>query len=169
MPKELFVAAYIASLWRVNSIESSFMPRWSLLMFRLRLSATTFPRFLWILVRVPEKRPASNLDYPRDSVYNRRLDEVLLCLPFSFPRPTRRIVTSPSDPPKRSSHYRGLKINMFIVCTFWELWAKDLSYLRDGDCSLIVNTFRAESFSLRKKVLFLLITNNRHISLPVVS
>ena len=154
MPKELFVAAYIASLWRVNSIESSFMPRWSLLMFRLRLSATTFPRFLRILVRVPGKRPASNLDYPRDSVYNRRLDEVLLCLPFSFPRPTRRIVTSPSDPPKRSSHYRGLKVNMFIVCTFWQLWAKDLSYLRDGDCSLIVNTFRAESFSLRKKVLF---------------
>lgn len=87
-------------------------------MFRLRLSATTFPRFLRILVRVPGKRPASNLDYPRDSVYNRRLYEVLLCLPFSFPRPTRRIVTSPSDPPKRSSHYRGLKVNMFIVCTF---------------------------------------------------
>lgn len=154
MPKELFVAAYIASLWRVNSIESSFMPRWSLLMFRLRLSANTFPRFLRILVRVPGKRPASNLVYPRDSVYNRRLYEVLLCLPFSFPRPTRRIVTSPSDTPKRSSHYRGLKVNMFIIYTFWQLWAKDLSYLREDDCSFLVNTFRAESLSLWKKVLF---------------
>lgn len=154
MPKELFVAAYIASLWRVNSIESSFMPRWSLLMFRLRLSANSFPRFLRILVRVPGKRPASNLDYPRDSVYNRRLYEVLLCLPFSFPRPTRRIVTSPSDPPKRSSHYRGLKVNTFIIYTFWQLWAKDLSYLRDDDCSFLVNTFRTESLSLWKKVLF---------------